>query len=142
MAEAAQQAQHEFWRPPMKAATEAAGHTDLVEACDRCGTEFIVGSRYCHTCGTGRPGMTSPARSIGTDVVAQFAGFGQRMGLSTAAFIAFLVGIVCMVGAIGVGVIFGARTVLDWQAVQLWRIEWLLGAVAAFVAGCLLKQAK
>jgi cytosine/uracil/thiamine/allantoin permease len=64
------------------------------------------------------------------------------VGLSTAAFIAFLVGIVCMVGAIGVGVIFGARTVLDWQAVQLWRIEWLLGAVAAFVAGCLLKQAK
>jgi len=30
---------------------------------------------------------------------------------------------------------------IDWQAVQLWRIEWLLGAVAAFVAGCLLKKA-
>jgi hypothetical protein len=30
--------------------------------------------------------------------------------------------------------------VLDWQAIQLWRIEWLLGAAAAFVAGCLLKK--
>jgi len=30
--------------------------------------------------------------------------------------------------------------VLDWQAIQLWRIEWLLGAVAAFVAGCVLNK--
>jgi len=35
---------------------------------------------------------------------------------------------------------FTAATVLDWQAVQLWRIEWLLGAAVAFVAGILLKK--
>jgi hypothetical protein len=29
---------------------------------------------------------------------------------------------------------------LDWQAVQLWRIEWLLGATASFLAGILLKK--
>jgi hypothetical protein len=44
------------------------------------------------------------------------------------------------VGALAVSVFFSARTVLDWQAIQLWRIEWLLAAVAAFVAGCLLKR--
>jgi hypothetical protein len=32
------------------------------------------------------------------------------------------------------------RTAVDWQAIQLWRIEWLLGAVAAFIAGALLKR--
>ena len=41
---------------------------------------------------------------------------------------------------LAVSVCFSPRTALDWQAIQLWRIEWLLGAVAAFVAGCLLKK--
>ena len=42
--------------------------------------------------------------------------------------------------ALLVGFIFSANTVLDWQAVQMWRIEWLLAAVACFVAGILLRQ--
>jgi len=29
--------------------------------------------------------------------------------------------------------------VVDFQAVQYWRMEWLLGGVAAFIAGILLK---
>jgi hypothetical protein len=37
-------------------------------------------------------------------------------------------------------VIFTARTPLDWQAVQLWRIEWLLAGIAGFAAGLLLKK--
>jgi hypothetical protein len=56
------------------------------------------------------------------------------------AVIAFLLGVFCVVGALAVSVIFSPRTALDWQAIQLWRIEWLLGAVATFVAGCLLKK--
>ncbi len=143
MAEVAQQAQHEFWRPPMQAAaSEAAGRTEMVEACDRCGTEFIVGSRYCHTCGAGRPDLGGASRLRERITLARFSSLGERFGLSVAPFAAFLIGIVCLLGAAGVGVVFSARTVLDWQAVQLWRIEWLLGAVAAFVAGCLLKQTR
>ena len=65
---------------------------------------------------------------------------GETLGLSTAPLVAFVAGILCLVGAIGVGLIFSIRTMADWQAVQLWRIEWLLAAVAAFVAGCLLKK--
>ena len=56
------------------------------------------------------------------------------------AVIAFLLGVFCVVGALAVSVFFSARTALDWQAIQLWRIEWLLAAVAAFVAGLLLKK--
>jgi hypothetical protein len=41
---------------------------------------------------------------------------------------------------VAVSVFFSARTALDWQAIQLWRVEWLLAAVAAFVAGCVLKK--
>ncbi len=53
---------------------------------------------------------------------------------------AFLLGILCVVGALMISVFFSVRTTLDWQAIQLWRIEWLVGAVACFVAGCMLKK--
>lgn len=142
MAEAAQSTQHEFWRPPMPAATGTAGHTEMVEACDRCGTEFIVDSRFCHACGSGRADLNANTLSRLQEKVtlAQFVALGESLGLTVAAFLAFVAGILCLLGALGVGVIFSARTMVDWQAVQLWRIEWLLAAVAAFVAGCLLKR--
>jgi ribosomal protein L37E len=142
MAEAAQSTQHEFWRPPLAAATSPAEHTEMVEACDRCGTEFIVGSRFCHTCGAGRADLhpTAAARLREKVSFANFIDLGESLGLSMAPFIAFAIGIVCLLGALGVGMIFSARTMVDWQAVQLWRIEWLLASVAAFVAGCLLKK--
>jgi hypothetical protein len=141
MAEAAQSAQHEFWRPPITVATDLAGQAEMVEACDRCGTEFIVDSRFCHTCGANRANHLSTVSRLRDKVtLAHFMSVGESLGLTTAAFLAFAAGILCVGGAIAVGFIFSARTVLDWQAVQLWRIEWLLGAVAAFVAGCLLKK--
>ncbi|MGA9307726.1 MAG: hypothetical protein WBW31_20165, partial [Candidatus Sulfotelmatobacter sp.] len=65
---------------------------------------------------------------------------GKRFGLSKASLAAFLFGMLCMVGALTVGVVFTARTTLDWQAIQVWRIEWLLAAIASFGAGCLLKK--
>jgi hypothetical protein len=137
MAEVAQNAQHDFWRPPIQTSAPELVHSELVEACDRCGTEFIVGARFCHNCGATRP---EPSRLQSTIGVFPLIRIGTLLGLSTGALIAFLVGIVCVLGAVSVGFIFSAKTTLDWQAVQLWRIEWLLGAIASFIAGCLLKS--
>ncbi|MGA7558468.1 MAG: hypothetical protein WCF61_07305 [Terriglobales bacterium] len=107
----------------------------------RCGTEFIVGSVYCHACGARRPELGgSAARRVEIPGLAELAAIGERLGLTTAATVAFLVGLLCGLGALTVGVFFSARTPLDWQAIQLWRIEWLLAAIAAFVVGLLLKQ--
>jgi len=39
-----------------------------------------------------------------------------------------------------VGFLYPIDNLGDFQAIQLWRIEWLLAAVAAFVAGILLKK--
>src|SRR5258708_29383554 len=59
MAEAAQGTQQEFWRPPsqrlgndvlMRASTPS-----LADACPRCGSEFLLGSHFCHSCGGQRP---------------------------------------------------------------------------------------
>ena len=61
------------------------------------------------------------------------------IGLSTASLIAFVLGLVCVAGALMVGLLT-AKTFVDWQAIQMYRIEWLLAATAAFVAGILLKK--
>jgi hypothetical protein len=137
MSEVVNQVQHEFWRPPMA----AAGSVVAVERSStcRCGTEFIVSSLYCHSCGAGRPDLNSP-RALEIPGVVELVSLGERLGLNVPATVAFLLGAFCMVGAIGVSLFFSARTVLDWQAIQLWRIEWLLAAVASFVAGCLFKK--
>src|SRR5215470_10658561 len=135
MSEVIDQAQHEFWRPPMQVASDAVASHDLCETCPRCGTEFIVGARFCHTCGGHRPGLRNESVVSQVPGFAEFISAGERLGLTTASFIAFVIGVFCLVGAIAVGVIFGAKTLVDWQAIQLWRIEWLLGAIAAYVAG-------
>lgn len=142
MGDAIDHIQHEFWRPPVQAASDAGAHHELSEACPRCATEFIVGSRYCHSCGRLRPGVQVESAVAHVPGLTELTAFGERLGLTTAAFIAFLVGVFCLLGAITVGIVFGAKTLLDWQAIQLWRIEWLLGAIAAFVAGVLLRKSK
>jgi hypothetical protein len=105
----------------------------------RCGTEFIVSSVYCHSCGARRPGAGA-ARSLDIHGLAELAGLGERLGLRAPSAIAFLVGLLCVVGALAVSVFFSVRTMLDWQAIQLWRIEWLLASIAAFLVGMLLKK--
>jgi hypothetical protein len=62
------------------------------------------------------------------------------VGLPTASLIAFIIGLGCVTGAIGISFFYKASTLAEFQAIQLWRIEWLLGATAAFVAGILLKN--
>lgn len=105
----------------------------------RCGTEFIVSSLYCHACGARRPDL-NPARTLEIPGLSEFVSLVEPLGLTTPAAIAFVAGVLCIAGALAVSAFFSARTLLDWQAIQLWRIEWLLAAIAAFVAGCLLKK--
>jgi hypothetical protein len=143
MAEVAHGVQHDFWHPPMQTAVpNAAHHADLLEACDRCKAEFIVDSRYCHSCGAPRSDLIPTSQLTPALTFLQLGGLARQLELSTGAVVAFVLGLFCVLGAIAVGVVYSARTPLDWQAIQLWRIEWLLAAVAAFVAGCLLKRSR
>lgn len=137
MAEVIDQAQHEFWRAPL-ATSATVAHTDRSATCP-CGSEFIVSSVYCHACGARRPGITA-ARAFLIPGLPEVSNLAARLGLTMPAVIAFLVGLFCVVGALAVSIFFSSRTLIDWQAIQLWRIEWLLAACASFVAGCLLKK--
>jgi ribosomal protein L40E len=62
------------------------------------------------------------------------------VGLPTAALVAFIIGIGCVAGALGVSFFYKASNLAEFQAIQMWRIEWLLAATASFVAGILLKK--
>jgi len=178
MAEVVQGAQQEFWRAPTvpEPAVEEplpAATPEIAEACAICSTEFMVGGRFCHTCGLRRPTLALAA--IGSDAVAiagvwahsvawvvvgarWTADFWRRIsfpdwlhylhfheikrwvGLPTAALIAFIIGLGCVAGAIGVSLFYHASNLAEFQAIQMWRIEWLLAATASFVAGILLKK--
>lgn len=70
----------------------------------------------------------------------EFQAVKERLGLPALSLIAFLFGVICVTAAISVSFIFSANSVLDWQAIQVWRIEWLLGAAAMFLAAILLKR--
>ena len=120
------------------ASASSGTNPERSESC-RCGSEYIVSSLYCHSCGAKRLDL-STSRTLTIPGLTEVESLGERLGLNTPAVIAFLLGIFCVVGAIGVSLFFSVRTALDWQAIQMWRVEWLLGAVASFAAGSLLKK--
>src|SRR5579863_40207 len=178
MAEVIHDVHQEFWQPPAPSQAvqpEALAPVPaLSNACQRCATEFLVGARFCHACGTLRPKANTdqaasftltyastvdflakgvirvkstiaaiPWQKVGFPSWIQYLHFHQIkswIGLPTAALIAFFVGLGCVAGAVGVSLVYKAQSFVDFQAIQMWRIEWLLAATASFVAGILLKK--
>jgi hypothetical protein len=129
--------QHEFWRPP---ATQPPA--ELADACRRCGTEFMVGAAFCHLCGTNRHRAdVAPAQNWAKCLelvrALDFSKLRSLSGLALPSLCAFLIGVVFLIFALGMGLISS-----DFEAVQLWRIQWLIAACAAFLAGILLKNRK
>jgi hypothetical protein len=145
MSEVIDNAPQEFWRPPV--AQPEAAVPSMVEVCDRCETEFMVGAKFCHDCGAARQLRTNPSTEHGWIRVVEFLrilefqNVKEWLGLSMASLIAFFAGLGCVLAAIAVGLIYSVQNLADFQAIQSWRIQWLLAALAAFVAGILLKQA-
>lgn len=182
MAELTHNVEQEFWQPPA-ALQMASPPRDLApalsDACDRCATEYLVGARFCHACGTPRvqPSQHQPYaenqsaylsadflssdffvkgaaklrataagirwRRVALPAWVQYLHFHQIkrwIGLPIASLIAFFIGLGCVAGAVGVSLFYKPQNFVDFQAIQMWRIEWLLGATASFVAGILLKK--
>jgi len=138
MTETAQHIDQEFWRPPVQS-PPIQEVRPATEACANCNTEFVLGSRFCHVCGTQRDVQPSYSK-ISTLRFLDIHLIAQAIGLTVASLVAFIAGIACVVAAVITGFMYTATTLLDWQAVQVWRIEWLLAAAVAFIAGILLKR--
>jgi hypothetical protein len=137
MSEAVPNASQEFWRRPV--AQPEATATTVTRTCADCGSEFMISAAFCHACGAAR--QAEPAAvELGFLRLLEFHSLKHWLGLPTPSLIAFLLGLGCVLAAIAVGLIYSVQNLTDFQAIQLWRMQWLLAAVAAFVAGILLKR--
>lgn len=156
----------------MATATEPEPPSVMAEVCLACGSEFLLGSRFCHNCGGRRPlALSASAKADAAEIAGvwqsamagmysllqrsmeavgslkvpswlhylHFHEIKRWIGLSTGSLIAFMIGLACVAGALLVGLLT-AKTLVDWQAIQFYRAEWLLAATASFVAGILLKN--
>ena len=141
MEQVAEKHPQEYWRPVVangKREVPAEIHAHADEVCRECGSEFIIGARFCHVCGGGR--QSAATGSTRWLEVMDFDNIRHALGLPTASLVALIFGMAAVLAAVSVGFIYSANTLVDWQAVQTWRIEWMLAALVAFVAGILLKK--
>ena len=137
MPEVIQSTTQEFWHPPAGGRIRPlAVGTDLAPACSECDAEFIPGAAFCHTCGATRV----LSLSSGWLSFFEISNLQMVFGLSRPSLVAFFLGLAFATAALLSGIFANPQTVLDWQVVQAWRVEWLLASVAAFVAGILLKR--
>jgi hypothetical protein len=137
MPETAHKLDQEYWRPPHQIPAPVEPSLDI---CSECQTELLAGSHFCHMCGRLRALPNHDQEPGGRLHRFKLDTIQNALGLNPAALIALGLGILFVLCAALTGLIYSAGTLVDWQAVQLWRLEWLLAAVAAFVAGILLKR--
>jgi hypothetical protein len=142
MSDVARDAHQEFWRPPLSEPTKS----NLAEACPRCGSEFMVGAAFCHLCGSNRhqAEITHPGkwtRHLTLVKALEFSRIKDWFGLPLASLLCFLAGVACLIVAFGM-VFVDWHDATDFEALQLWRIQWMMLACAAFLAGILLKRRK
>ena len=133
----------EFWRPPLNQPAAA----DMAESYGRCGTEFMVGAAFCHICGSGRHRASGAAagnwiKNLDFVRTIELAKVKAWFGLPLPSLFAFLGGIACVIVAVAVGFTDVKDNVSDFEAVQLWRIQWLMAGCAAFLVGILFKSSK
>ena len=130
----------EFWRPPVSVPGVRSARLETAAVrCRECGAEYAHGARFCHLCGAARearpqPGHTAPQQ------LGKALQLGKKLGLSTGPMIAFCAAAMCGLAALFVGAAYSSTTLSDWEAVQMWRVEWLLAAGVALLAGILLKK--
>lgn len=143
MSDLVRDAQQEYWRPPL---AQPAAEPALAEACRRCGTEFMVGAAFCHICGLGRHRYSAVPSGNWTNHfqflrAMEFGNIKKWFGLPVPSLCAFLIGLAFVVVALSMG-FMSVHDNTDFEAIQLWRIQWLMAACAAFLAGILLKSRK
>ena len=130
----------EFWKPAVPLRQEASQPGAAVQVCNRCDADFLTDARFCHVCGAERNASLAGQKSIGTRAWMAVAALRDATGHTNASLVALFLGVSCIVAAVVTGFIYTATTILDWQAVQIWRIEWLLASLAMFTGGILLKN--
>lgn len=131
----------EFWKPAIVPPVEGHEIQEASAGCPTCGIEIIEG-HACPRCS--RAGAETSAVRGDTGLSRSWRAlvdqWRQASGRNLAATAALVAGGACVVTAAATSLFFKPTNFLDWQAVQIWRIEWLLAAIAILLAGILLKK--
>ena len=91
-------ASQEYWRPADPATARIAGPILAEGLCADCGTEYLIGARFCHACGRER--YRRPVSAPSPMTFADFfdvALIRRRLGLSVLSLLFFVVGVICLV---------------------------------------------
>ncbi len=134
----------EYWRPaPGPGSSFSAGGFQVHrnEAfCTVCGTQYAPGARFCHLCGLDREDDLRTSRRMMPLDLLDFETIRERTGLPGISLVLLLAAAMSLLAAVMSGLVYNTATIAEWQAVQVWRIEWLLAAVVALLAAILLKK--
>lgn len=131
----------EYWRSPNPEIMRLVNPMPAPSSCWHCGADYPPAAHFCHICGSEREKPLTLADDLDTSIGSiEATNLLDQLGLTVSSLIFFLLGMACMVAALVTGILYKADTLVDWQAVQLWRIEWLLASSAALLAGILLKK--
>lgn len=144
MAEYTRQTVEEYWRPAPVAggSFERRGlqATASTATCTICGTPYLAGARFCHLCGLSRePVLHKMKWSLLGDWM-DLEGIRERTGLSAISLVLAGVAVICLMATVMTGLVYNTTSLAEWQAVQTWRIEWLLASVAALLGALLFKK--
>jgi hypothetical protein len=144
MADSMRELSQEYWRPAPSPGNQfqANGFQTHEAFCTICGTKYPAGARFCHVCGLSRDeDLPADKRSAMSDWL-NFDRVQKASGLPTVSLVLVVVAAVFMLAAVMTGLVYNTSTVADWQAVQTWRIEWLLATVVSLLAAMLFKTSQ
>ena len=66
----------------------------------------------------------------------------SQLGIKLPVLICMSTAAIFAVISMFVGIRIDPKTIGEWQVIQFWRIEWLLGAMLALLCGLLLKKTR
>ncbi|MGH9426876.1 MAG: zinc ribbon domain-containing protein [Terriglobia bacterium] len=102
--------------------------------CKRCGTDLKLGAEFCHVCGRWVFGSNLSRLMKGTRAAL------SQTGIELPVLVCMVTAAVFAVISMFVGIRIEPKTIGEWQVIQYWRIEWLLGAIVMLLFGVLLKK--
>jgi len=131
----------EFWKPAVTPRPEVVpSEQTRLTTCRNCGSALVAGSRFCTQCGTDSNVLAVDQERRMAPAWLDLAAWRRASWRRIVPLAALVLGGACILAAVLTSYVFPATTLVDWQAVQLWRIEWLLAAIAILLAGILVKK--
>jgi hypothetical protein len=104
--------------------------------CKKCGTDLKLGAEFCHVCGRWVFGSNLSRLMKATHAAL------SHLGIEVPVLVCMATAAIFAVISMFVGIRTDPKTIAEWQVIQYWRIEWLLGAIVMLLFGVLLRKSQ